>query len=445
MTVREASAHGDAMTTTATTAAATAVREATAPPRPRLGDLIRASGGPRYAVALCVDSLGSGMLRPFLLLYGIKVLGLGVAETGTAMSVGMLLGLLSVPCVGRWIDHGARTAAVAAAMAIRIVGVVLLLVGTGVQSAPLWWFTAAALFLGMGNQCWSPAHAALVTTLADERTRDAALATGRSLRNAGLGSGALIATAGLAGGTGALRVLAGVTGLGYAVAAALVLSMRVRAARPDRAKQPVGPRSRVPLRGRPTVTALDMANLPYAFCFNILEVALPAFLVTRLHVSPAWSAGIFVGNTAMVVLTQIAVVVWMARYRRRTALTVAGVLLATSYLGFWAAGGIGGWGAAAGVAVLSVLYTAGEIVYTGSATALIAATTPPEQLGRALSRFQLTTGLSLAGSPAVLMALLAWRSGALWGSMAAATLLAAVAVRRWGPDDRRGRARDGGQ
>src|SRR5437667_442502 len=44
-----------------------------APPRPRPGDLIRATGGSRYAVALGVDALGTGILRPFLLLYGIKV------------------------------------------------------------------------------------------------------------------------------------------------------------------------------------------------------------------------------------------------------------------------------------------------------------------------------------------------------------------------------------
>lgn len=38
--------------------------------------LVRASGGPRYAVALAVDALGTGLLRPFLLLYGVMVLRL---------------------------------------------------------------------------------------------------------------------------------------------------------------------------------------------------------------------------------------------------------------------------------------------------------------------------------------------------------------------------------
>ncbi|MCX5610268.1 MFS transporter, partial [Streptomyces sp. NBC_00047] len=39
----------------------------------KLRALVRASGGPRYAVALAVDALGTGLLRPFLLLYGVTV------------------------------------------------------------------------------------------------------------------------------------------------------------------------------------------------------------------------------------------------------------------------------------------------------------------------------------------------------------------------------------
>ena len=422
----------------------------TAPERLRLGVLIRASGGPRYAVALVVEALGSGMLRPFLLLYGVKVFHLGVAESGTAMSVGLLAALGAVPFVGRWIDRGARTAAVAAAMLVRALGVAVLLAAPLLGGSPLWAFTAAVLFLGIGNQCWGPAHAALVSTLATPRYRDAALAVGRSLGNAGLGVGALIATVSTAGGTGPMRTLAWLTGLGYLAAAALVLSLRLRAryaATPDEAiAAPVAPtaptppstatapKRRVGARGGPTV--LDVANLPYAFCFNVLEVALPAFLVTRLHAAPAWSAGVFVGNTVLVVVSQVAVVAWLARFPRRSSLAGAGVVLAVSYLGFWAAGTVGGWGAAAGVAGVSVFYTAGEIMYTGSATALIVASTDPSRIGAALSRFQLSSGIGLAVSPALLTAMLAGGSAVLWFPLALATLVAAAALRRWAPLDR---------
>jgi len=177
------------------------------------------------------------------------------------------------------------------------------------------------------------------------------------------------------------------------------------------------------------VSSLELANLPYAFCFNVLEVALPAVLVVRLHASPAWSAAVFAGNTGLVVVAQIAAVLWMARYSRRSMMAASGLVLALSYLGFWLATVVAhGNAAAAGIAAVSVLYTAGEIMYTGSATALIAATTPEHRLGRALARFQLTSAIGLAASPAVLMALLTWGEAALWGTLALATGLAALAV-----------------
>jgi len=404
------------------------------PRRPRIGELIRASGGGRYAVAVTVDSLGSGMLRPFMLLYGVRVLGLSVAGAGVAMSLGMSLSLVAVPGMGRWLDRGARSAAAAASMLVRVLGVLILLAAGAVGPSPLCGFTAAALFIGVGNQCFPPAHAALVTAVAPQRLRDAALATARSLRNAGMGAGALIAMAALTGGPDASRRLAAATGLGYALATALVWSVRVRAQQAGpvvvarSAPRGAGLPSR---RARFTVTALDVANLPYAFCFNVLEVALPAVLVVQLHASVAWSAGVFAGNTAIVVVAQIAAVLWMARHSRRSMMAASGLVLALSYLGFWLSTAVAqGNAAAAGIAVVSVLYTAGEIMYTGSATALIVADTPPQLLGRALARFQLNSGIGLAVSPAVLMTLLTWGEGALWGTLALATGSAALIVAR---------------
>jgi MFS family permease len=410
--------------------------------RPRIGELVRASGGGRYGVAVAVDSLGSGMLRPFLLLYGVRVLGLSVADAGVAMSLGMSLALVTVPGMGRWLDRGARSAAVAASMLIRVLGVVILLAAGVLGPSPLFCFTAAALFIGVGNQCFPPAHAALVTAVAPQRLRDAALATARSLRNAGMGAGALIAMAAMTGGPAAPRWLAAATGLGYALATVLAWSVQVRvhAEQTNPAPPPAHPTFSRPFRHiralpRPsfTVTTLDLANLPYAFCFNVLEVALPAVLVVQLHASPAWSAAVFAGNTGLVVVIQIAAVLWMARHSRRSMMAASGLVLALSYLGFWLATAIGhGNAAAAGIAAVSVLYTAGEIMYTGSATALIAATTPPHLLGRALAKFQLTSGIGLAASPAVLMALLTLGEDALWGTLALATGLAALAVARSG-------------
>ena len=393
--------------------------------RPRA--LVRASGGPRYAVALAVDALGTGLLRPFLLLYGLTVLRLSAPVTGTAMTVGIVAGLVCMPAVGRWLDRGARSTVVAASMLVRVLGVVLLLAA---PAGHVRLFATAALFLGIGNQAWPAAHAALVATVAHGRERDTALAGARALRNAALGVGALLATACLAGGTTALRALAGVTALAYLAAAALAWSVHVQAHPADAA----------PAEGRddgpaPRMLGLLAANVIYVFCLNVPEIALPLVLVTQLHASPVWSAAVFVANTVLVVTLQVPVTVLVSRFSRRTVLALSGVLLAASYLGFLAATSLGhGWGTPA-VASVSVVCTIGEIIYAGSATALVTALAPARVLGRALARFQLSTGLGLAVSPAVITALAPLGPAALWGSLAAATLLSASAV---ATDGRRG-------
>ncbi|MFC4590879.1 MFS transporter [Sphaerisporangium corydalis] len=381
--------------------------------------LVRASGGPRYAVALAVDALGTGMLRPFLLLYGVTVLRLSASATGIAMTAGAVVGLGCMPAVGRWLDRGARSTVVAASMLVRVLGVALLLAA---PTGHVWLFATAALFLGIGNQAWPAAHAALVSTVAHGRERDAALAGGRALRNAGLGVGALLATACLAGGSTALQALAAVTGFAYLAAAALAWSVHVHAhpvaaATKDRAGGPA-----------PRMRALLAANVIYVFCLNLFEVALPLVLVTQLHASPVWSAAIFVANTVLVVTLQVPVTVLLSRFPRRSVLVLAGVVLTASYLGFLAATSLGhGWGAPA-VAAVSVVCTLGEIIYAGSATALVTALAPAHLLGRALARFQLSTGFGLAASPAIITALAPHGPAALWGGLAAATLLSTSAV-----------------
>ncbi|MFE1317378.1 MFS transporter [Kitasatospora phosalacinea] len=390
-----------------------------APPRPTLRRLVRAGGGPRYATALLVDALGSGLLRPFLLLYGISVLHLDAATTGLAMTGGIVAGLACMPPLGRWLDRGARSTAVAAAMLVRVAGVAALLAApTG--SVAL--FALAALFLGIGNQAWPAAHAALVTTVAEDGLRDTALAAARAVRNAGLGLGALFATVCLTGGAPALRALAAVSGAGFLAAAALARSVRVTAGRTGRASGATA----VADGGTRRLRAVLLANVVYVFCLNVPEVAVPLVLVTVLHASPAWPAAVFVANTVLVVTLQVPVTAWAAaRWPRAKVLALAGAVLAAGYLAFLPATALG----PLAVALVTVPCTLGEILYAGSATPLVTALAPPGGLGRALSRLQFSTGLGLALSPAVITALAPL---ALWPALAAATLAAAGAVHRTG-------------
>jgi hypothetical protein len=254
-----------------------------------------------------------------------------------------------------------------------------------------------------------------------------------------------------------------VTGVIYLVAAALAASVRIRvgagatSASPDTAKpdlagrrparrgsraaeQPLaGPSRAGPSRAGASPAGLRTllaANIIYVFCLNVPEIAVPLLLVTHLHASPAWSAAVFIANTVLVVTLQVPVTVWAARYSRSTALALSGVILTASYLAFLAAVPLPRAWSIPVIALISVPCTLGEIVYAGSATALVTAIAPPGRLGRELSRFQLSSGFGLAVSPAVITALAAVSPAVLWGGLAAATLGASAVVGNQFPDTR---------
>lgn len=405
------------------------VSDRTRPERPSASVLWRAAGGRRYASALIVDSLGDGMLRPFVLLYAVLVQGMSLPAAGLALSLGFVAGLVTLPFAGRWLDAGARQTVVATALIIRAAGLALMLLIPG-----SWGFGAAAVLLGIGSQLFPPAHAAVVTSLASGRDRDAALAASRALRNAGMGVGALAATLAIAG-ADVMRVLAVVTAAAYVVAAMTVLTMELdhptapRTVRtPPVANEPLAPANKA-------MRSLYLGNLPYALCFDVLELALPVVLVTQLQVSPAWASAVFLGNTVLVIATQLASVRWLARFRRRAVLGASGVVLAASYLGFWGSTFVPGVGGALLIGLVAVAYTAGEIMYAGSGTALVAASAPPAQLGQHLARWQLSTGAGRAVAPVLLTSLLAVAPALLWVPLAAVTALGAWLVSRHGPLD----------
>src|SRR5262245_21381109 len=72
----------------------------------------------------------------------------------------VVAGLGCMPVFGRCLDRGARSAAVAASMLVRVIGTVLLLATPAGHAATGWLFAVAALFLGIGGQAVSAAHAA---------------------------------------------------------------------------------------------------------------------------------------------------------------------------------------------------------------------------------------------------------------------------------------------
>lgn len=394
--------------------------------RTTLGALIRIPGGARYTFSAAVDSVTSGMLRPFVVIYAVAI-GLDAPQAGVALSVGMLVGLVAVPLVGRWIDTGALRAPSVVSLLVRAAGALILALFPSVAG-----FAIGAALIGVGTQVAPPANNALVAALAGVEHRAAALAAGRSIRNAGLGVGALLATTLVAGGSEVISSLSLGTAVGCAIGAAVLATVPLHHA-DTRTAASAGPEPApvsidIARGGLRPVTVLALAGIPFAFYADVLEIALPVTLVQTLHASPAWSSGIFVGNTVLVVALQVIVVVRLSRRSNRAVLAISGLVLAVSYLGFWLGAALGEVAGIVVVAAVAVPYTMGEILYTGSSVPLVIESVPPHLRGRALARWQLSYGLARAADPVIITGLLSLGAAMLWMPLAAATLLGAAAV-----------------
>ena len=411
-----------------TTAAADTVP--TPPAKLTTIQLLRGLGGGRYAFAALVSAVGGGLMRPFLLLYAVTISGMSTSGAGLALSAGFLVGMAAVPFAGRWVDRGARRALTATTLILRASGLIALLLVPGPGG-----FVCCCVLQGIGNQAGPIGQAAVVSSLSVGYTRDAVLAALRALGNGGLGAGALLATIAVGSGGLGMRWLAVGTALAYLASAVLISTVRLAgtpAPRRLNGRGPVAKADRPVLR---RLAVMNLANLPFAFCFDILEVALPVVLVTGMHAAPAWSSGIFVANTVMVILIQLPAVLWMSRRPRRHVFALAGWVLAASYLGFLTSGVWHGNTGAGAVALVSVLYNLGEILYTGVGTALVIDAAPPHLRGRVLARWQLSLGLGRALAPLVITAALSVTPAALWLPLAAATVLGAGTIASRAPAD----------
>ncbi len=164
----------------------------------------------------------------------------------------------------------------------------------------------------------------------------------------------------------------------------------------------------------------------YVFCLNVPEIALPLILVTQLHASQCGRRPSSWPTRCWWSPLQVPVTAFMSRFPRRTVLALAGVVLALSYLGF-PRGGVAGTrlGRPGRRRRLRRSARSARSSTRAAPPRSVTALAPARVLGRTLARFELSTGLGLAVSPAAITALAPHGPAALWGTLTAATLAAA--------------------
>ncbi|GAA2833229.1 MFS transporter [Kitasatospora sp. CM 4170] len=386
---------------------------ATLPPlRDRLG-LPKTTGRHRLVGAHLVDSLGTGLILAFTLVYFARTTGLTVAAIGAAVSTARLLALPTAIVVGPLIDRfGARAVAVGGN------ALSALAYGGFLAAGQVWQIVAVCLLAQIGHVSYWTSSTGLVVLASAEGERTRWFALVQTLRNTGMGlGGALGAVLVAGGGTGGLRALVVLNAASYLLAAGLLASWRPAGAERAERAEPTGPAGRARggyravLRDR-RYLLLVAVNLAFVFGSMIISMLLAVYLTEGLH-REAWVAGtLLVLNGVQVVLTQSAVARRLERFRPTRVVAAGAVLNALSFGLFALLAAAPGWIVTAGLFAAMFLYNLAETVATPYSEELSVALADPGQRGRYLAVYQLSWNLGQAVAPGLLTLLLG--HGAAW-------------------------------
>ncbi len=382
---------------------------------------------------MVVDATGSGMYLPLSLLFFHYVTGLPIERVGVIMTAAALFALVGNPIAGVLVDRFGARAVVVGGYVVRAAGFATY----PLVDSPLTMFLAVAL-VALGDGSYPPSIQSFVAAIARGADRDRLLAAQRSLRNAGLGAGGLIAGAALGlGSDAAYRVIVLVSAAAFVGAALILRTIPVPggpARTAVRTAEPAAPRRRggyrLVLRDR-TFLTLTLQNVPTAFGYMVLSVALPVYVTQELGVPASMVGVVYAVNTVGIALLQIPVTRRLIRYRRTRTVAAGAFTFAASFVVFAVLAGVTVQSVAlAGVFAATVLFTLGEMLHGAPLSALVSSAAPEETHGRYMSVYQFSWAIPTTLAPAVLTALLGLSPVSMWLLLAGGAACSALTVLR---------------
>ena len=300
------------------------------------------------AVATLVTTIGSGAYLVVSVLYFTTEIGLSPTQVGLGLSVAGLAGLVSGVPMGHLGDRvGARELLIALLVLAAPVAAAAALV----QS--MWQFVLAASALSVLDRGSAAVRAGLIASMTTGAERIRIRAHLRSVTNIGMSVGAGIGALALLVDTRAAYVtLLVLNGASYLVAAFV---LRRHPSVPPTQHTSDGP-VWIVFRDRPyVVVTLLMAAM--AIQYSILDVGIPLW-VDRYTTAPTWMVAVlFVLNTTMVILFQVAL------SRRVESLEAAVRAVSASGVVFFVACGLFALAAGQDVGIAIILLLAGGVVH----------------------------------------------------------------------------------
>ena len=377
-----------------------------------------------FVGATAIDSIGTGLILAFAIVYFAATTSVSLAAIGAAMTLARLFAVPTSLVVGPLIDrfNARRTAAVG--NLVSVVGYV------GFLWTEQWWSIVLVVFVvQVGHTTYWTSSSAMVALAAPENRRTTWFGFVHALRNSGMGiGGALGATAFALGETRALQLIVLANAASYVVAAVLLFVWRpvphtagedpatpavagepAPALAGELAKTaetpPTGGYRRV-LRDR-VYTALIGVNVTLVFAQMLIKVLLAIYIVEALD-EGAWIAGaLIVTSTVQIALTQTVISRQMERHRRTRVVAAASLLNAVAFGMFAALYFTPSWLLMVGLFTAMAIFTVGEILGFPAMDNLSVSLAPESIRGRYLAVYQLSWTVGEVVAPAVLTALLA--------------------------------------
>jgi MFS family permease len=372
--------------------------------------------------AVLVNSVGTGMVLPFVMIYLHNVRGIGLATAGLVVATFAAVSFVITPVAGWIVDaRGPRTTLAAS----------LVIMALGYAMFPLirdaWQAFALMAVAGIGNGGFWPSQSSLLAGLTTRETRSTAYAVQRAVFNLGIGVGALIgglvATSSEPRTFTVLFLLDASTFIAYAATLAAVPAPRATEATPEAASGGY----RDVLRDRVLLGVVGLNVVYVTAGFAQLEATFPVFARNEVGVGERVIGLIFLVNVLVILVVQLPVVRLLEGRSRMAALAAMAVLWAASWTTVLAAGL---WFEAAAAAVLlvvaGVIFAFGECVLGPAQSALVADLAPEGLRGRYIALLTNSYAVGFIAGPALGGAVLAASPSALWAA-AAVVLLSAAA------------------
>ena len=390
------------------------------------------------ALGRFISALGDGFFFPFTALYLTRVHGVPPEQVGIAMSIAGFASLLGrLPGGGLTDRYGFKTVAV-----VGLLGAGSAIIAAGIAPT-VWLFVVAYSLESIFTWGSFPAlmHGAALMVAADRR--EEAFSILNVLSNAGISLGPILGTYLVARDYSLIFWLDGLTFFAFALLVAFgIPALREEANQPGRQggrgteRPPVLSVYLPPLSAR-RFWRVALSTALVAVAYSQLGSSLP-INIERQFGSVAWYGLLWTLNGLMIAVLQFPGTRWLENRDRRQRMAVGALLHGAGVLVILAALELH---QPAGVFVAMTVITLGEILYAPLPPTEFAESAPPGLGGRYQGAGSIANGVGWAVGPLV-GGLLLGRMGpvALWGSMAACALTAALVLQPFSQQASRSRS-----